>query len=105
MELDVFWTAFAKNQLAEIYAYYKEKANSQVAKKIINGIISESKLLIFQPQLGQIEELLTAREENFRYLIYSNYKIIYWLNDKKGRIEIVDVFDTRQNPIKIKRSK
>ena len=105
MELDVFWTAFAKNQLAEIYAYYKEKANSQVAKKIINGIISESKLLIFQPQLGQIEELLTAREENFRYLICSNYKIIYWLNDIKSRIEIVDVFDPRQNPVKIKRSK
>ena len=30
---------------------------------------------------------------------------IYWINTNKNRIEITDVFDTRQNPIKIKRTK
>jgi len=28
-------------------------------------------------------------------------KIVYWTNTKKNRIEITDVFDTRQNPIKL----
>jgi len=31
--------------------------------------------------------------------------MIYWINKKENRIEITDVFDTRQNPIKIKRTK
>ena len=30
--------------------------------------------------------------------------IIYWINNIEGRIEINDVFDTRQNPSKIKRT-
>jgi hypothetical protein len=52
--------------------------------------------------IGQIEELLIDREQSFRYLVHKNYKIIYWINLIKNRIEIVDVFDTRQNPEKIK---
>ena len=40
-----------------------------------------------------------------RYLVYKNYKVIYWINEKENRIEINDVFDTRQNPTKIKRTK
>ena len=43
------------------------------------------------------------------YFIYpltvKKYKIIYWFNKDKNRIEISDVFDARQNPIKIKRQK
>ncbi len=45
------------------------------------------------------------RDQEFRYLLYKNYKIIYWLNIKENRIEINDVFDTLQNPIKIQREK
>jgi plasmid stabilization system protein ParE len=58
-----------------------------------------------QPDIGQIEELLTDRIQNFRYLVHKNYKIIYWINIEQSRIEIVDVFDTRQNPVKVKRVK
>ncbi|SFG49171.1 ParE toxin of type II toxin-antitoxin system, parDE [Algoriphagus hitonicola] len=57
------------------------------------------------PKIGRIEELLKERKERFRFLIYKNYKLIYWINKKENRIEIVDVFDTRQNPIKISRGK
>jgi len=48
---------------------------------------------------------LSERPQEFRYLIYKNYKIIYWYNQHKNWIEINDVFDTRQNPIKIRREK
>ena len=58
-----------------------------------------------QPKIGQEEELLEKDSRDFRYLIYKSYKIIYLLNLEKNRIEVFDVFDTRQNPIKIKRSK
>jgi len=44
-------------------------------------------------------------KKEFRYIVFKNYKIIYWINIKKNWIEISDVFDTRQNPIKMKEIK
>jgi len=49
--------------------------------------------------------LLKDRKQTFRYLVYKNYKIIYWVNQVKNHIEITDVFDERQNPTKVKRTK
>lgn len=57
-----------------------------------------------QPRIGQEENLLKHRKQEFRYLVYKNYKVIYWINEKENRIEINDVFDTRQNPTKIERT-
>ena len=105
MEVKVFWTDFAKKQLRQIFEYHHEKVSLKIARKIVTGIVSEAKLLASNSEIGQIEELLTHRKENFRYLISTNYKIIYWINKDKQRIDIADVFDTRQNPVKIKRKK
>lgn len=55
--------------------------------------------------MGQLEELLKNRTQKFRYLIHTNYKIIYWINIEKSQIEIVDVFDCRQNPKELNREK
>ncbi len=38
----------------------------------------------------------------FRYLIYQNYKIIYYINQTTNQVIVANVFDTRQNPDKIK---
>jgi hypothetical protein len=48
---------------------------------------------------------LHKRKEKFGFMVYKNYKIIYWINEPENRIGIVDVFDTRQNSIKLKRNK
>ncbi|MCR9182830.1 MAG: type II toxin-antitoxin system RelE/ParE family toxin [Flavobacteriaceae bacterium] len=105
MELKLFWTEFSQKELEKIYKYYREKAGIRIAKKLVNGIYNETLKLKKQPKIGQTEELLKKREQEFRYLIYKNYKIIYWIDNKENRIEINDVFDTRQNPIKIERTK
>ncbi len=65
-------------------------------------IVDKTASLEFQDDIGQQEELLSHRKEKFRYLVFKNYKIIYWFNEQKNRIEISDVFDARQNPVKIK---
>lgn len=70
---------------------------------MVNEIINETLILKNQPQISQIEELLKSRREEFRYLVFKNFKIIYWINYKTHQIEINDVFDTRQNPVKIER--
>lgn len=105
MELKIFWTNFAKNELENIYDYHKKVASINVAKRIVKNIAIETKNLSTQPEMGQIEELLKDRPQNFRYLVHTNYKIIYWKNSEKNRVEIVDIFDCRQNPTKIKRNK
>lgn len=102
MELVVFWTRFAEDKLDDIYVYYESKAGVRIASKIISGIIDKTIGLKKNPLIGQKEELLSDRPQNFRYLVFNNYKIIYWINQNKSRVEIVHVFDTRQNPVKIK---
>ena len=103
--MKIFWTAFAKRELRNIFDYYKIKASPDIAQNLVIEIVEKTNALDFQSTIGQKEELLSVRKENFRYLVSKNYKIIYWINEEKNRIEIVDIFDTRQNPLKIKREK
>lgn len=51
--------------------------------------------------LGQIEDGLIELKQGHRYIVEGNYKIIYRVVGNE--IYIVDVFDCRQNPQKIKR--
>jgi toxin ParE1/3/4 len=104
MALKIYWTVFSKAELQKIFDYYKGKAGIRISRRLIDEIIAETYRLSEQPLIGQQEELLSDRKEGFRYLVYRNYKIIYWINVEMKRIEIVDVFDTRQNPLKITRS-
>ncbi len=105
MELEVYWTDFSKKELKNIFDYYKENASLDVAKNLVIGITKEAAKLKKQPQIGQEEELLEKDSRDFRYLVYKSYKIIYLVNLEENRIEVFDVFDTRQNPIKIIRGK
>ncbi len=105
MGLKIYWTDFSKNELRKIFSYYRENASSNVATNLVLGIEKKTTILKTQPYVGQKEELLINRKQGFRYLIYKHYKIIYWVNKEKNWIEISDVFDTRQNPIKIKENK
>ena len=101
MALKVYWTQFAEDKLEDIFSYYSEKASIRVALNLIDGIIEISMKLEKSPLVGQIELLLADRIQEFRYLVYKNYKLIYRINQDKKRIEIINVFDCRQNPQKI----
>jgi plasmid stabilization system protein ParE len=103
MALKIYWTDFAKSELQKIFDYHIIRAGERNTNRLIDGIIQETEPLCEQPLIGQIEELLSHRAETFRYLVHRNYKIVYWLNREKNHVEIVDVFDTRQNPTKMNR--
>lgn len=104
MEFKIIWSEFAETQLDKIYIFYEKKANYRVATRLVKGIINEPKKLLKAPDIGQEEGLLKERSNQYRYLVFKNYKLIYSVDRKNGFIKIADVFDTRQNPIKIKRS-
>ncbi|MGB0166946.1 MAG: type II toxin-antitoxin system RelE/ParE family toxin [Luteibaculum sp.] len=82
-----------------------DNASKEVAKRLVTAIITETLQLRKKPKIGQVEPLLDHRENEFRYLLYKNYKVIYWINQINNRVEVVDVFDTRQEPKKITRRK
>lgn len=100
MEIKIEWSELSLEQLHNIYDYYALKVNPGTAKKIINKIIDRVEILHINPLSGPKEELLDDMSEDFRYLVESSYKIIYW--QEYETITIASVFDCRQNPEKMK---
>jgi len=105
MAFQIIWSDQAEIELDKIYEYYCENASVRVAQNLLQKIISEPEKLLLIPEISQREELLLDRENEYRYLVFKNYKLIYYIDKKAKLIKIADVFDTRQNPIKIKRTK
>jgi toxin ParE1/3/4 len=103
MEIKIEWSDLAERQLRSIYDYFYIKASPSIAKRITNKIVGKVSILETNPSIGQKEELLQDYPEDFRYLVESNYKIIYWL--KEYTITIASVFDCRQNPVKMREIK
>lgn len=96
----VFWTKFAFNSLKEIHRYYKENVSKIIADNIRDNVLDSTSQLEILPRSGAKEELLNELKEECRFVVRGNYKIIYKIKSK--RIFIMDVFDTRQDPQKIK---
>jgi plasmid stabilization system protein ParE len=105
MNLKIIWSDFAIKQLDEIFIYYQKHIGTQRANKIIFNILHQTKTLETKPYIGQVEHLLGSRKHTYRYLIVAIYKIVYRVDETEKRIKIMDVFDTRQNPIKLTRVK
>lgn len=103
MEVKVLWTDSSLAQLQEIFDYYNLMASTSVASKIVKRIVKKSLLLESNPLIGVKEPLLADRTFEYRFIVVTNYKIIYRFNDNIARI--VSVFDCRQNPQKIENLK
>ena len=101
MEIRIEWSEKSERQLKEIFDYYSLEASPRIARKIINGILDKVSILESNPSAGPKEELLCDYPEEFRYLVESNYKIIYW--KKENLVTIASVFDCRKNPAKIQK--
>lgn len=103
--MKIVWSHFAETQLDKIYDYYLKKAGEEKASNLVVSIIRHADYLRENPKAGQLEELLADRKIEYRYIVFKNYKIIYSIDEQLQFIKIADVFDTRQNPVKIKREK
>ena len=105
MKFEVIWSDFAESQLDQIFEYYVENASLKIAKNLLQKLLAEPSRIMNNPEMLQIEELLIDRPNEYRYIVYKNYKIIYSIDYKLQLIKIADVLDTRQNPTKIKRTR
>jgi len=98
--MKIIWSTSAKEDLHEIYTYYKVVASVKIAKSIISNIYSKTRALIKHSKIGKIEENENVSGRGYRFLISDNYKIIYQIVDSKS-IRIAAIFDCRQNPDKM----
>jgi plasmid stabilization system protein ParE len=95
------FTEQAEESLKEALAYLAaEEVPLDKILAIRNNILSKAEMLLDNPKLGQKEEYLDHLGLGHRRLIESHYKIIYRLGS--DRIYITDIFDSRQDPNKMK---
>lgn len=98
-QIKIIWDLHAKADLRLIYDFIQLKS-PQGAKNVINAILLETKNIKFAQQY-QVDEILG---EPFRRIVVRNYKIIYKVHSE-FEIRILQIFDTRQNPIQLKGKK
>ncbi|TVR42348.1 MAG: type II toxin-antitoxin system RelE/ParE family toxin [Bacteroidia bacterium] len=103
--MKVVWSQFAQDALDAIYVYYFDQAGERFARNLVEVIVKYPEYLASNPKAGQLEEYLQNREIEYRYIVFKNYKIIYSIDPDLKMIKIADIFDTRQNPVKIIRKK
>jgi len=65
----ILWTDTARNQLEDIFDYYKEKANLKSSKNLIRKLIDRTIQLEKNPYSESKEPLLQNRIFEFRYLV------------------------------------
>ena len=94
--IKILWDIQAKADLKLIFEFNKLKS-LQGAKNVIRDIVAQSNNIYFVEQY-QVDECLG---EPYRRMIVRDYKIIYKIHSAT-EIRILQIFDNRQNPVKLK---
>lgn len=85
--------------LDQAFHFLSEKSPNS-ARKAITSILERVSQLENFPESGPEESSLSHRKKTHRYLVSDHHKIIYRI--EKQAVLIIRVFDTRQNPKKLK---
>lgn len=97
--MKIFWTKKSEGQLDKIYDYIAADS-SFYAKQTLSNIIQQAEKAAEAPLIGRI--VPEMNREKIREVFYHPYRIIYFLNISKKRIEILSILhqarDFRRNP-------
>jgi len=97
MKREVVITPKAKIEIEEIFNYLEAKWNNEIKRKFSNKINSAIQLIVENPELFPISNI---NKKIRKVVITKQTSLFYHFNYK--HIVIVAVFDTRQNPNKLK---
>lgn len=90
MKYEVVWSDFAEKQIDDIHKFYHSKTKSlNIANRIISRILIAPDSLKHSPEIGQREPALSNRKLEYRYIVVSNYKLIYTVNKKNYTLELL----------------
>lgn len=92
----IIWSPRAKNDLFNIlYFYFQRNENKTYSIKLNVNLRKSIQLLETHPEIGFQTDI-----ENVRNLIHGDYEIFYEI--KTNLIEIIAIWDGRQDPEKLK---
>ena len=92
----IIWTDEAKADLKDIYEFIR-KESLQGAKNVVFDIRNAPKSVCF-PQQNEKEWY----NNKYQRIIVRNYKVLYRVEESAKELIISTVFDTRQNPDKLR---
>lgn len=93
----IIWSSDAKFDLNNILKYWQNRNKSSVYSKKLRKLIRDSlKIITIYSQSGKISDF-----EEVRIKIVKDYHVLYE-QDSNDNINILRVWDTRQDPEKLK---
>ena len=94
------WHKSAIAELESIYKYYLKKT-VQGAESVRDGILSAVDRLGKEPEVNYPYEPYLGKP--FRYIKSRRYKIVHKKDNEKKEIRVLGIFDTKQEPKKIRK--
>ncbi len=98
--MKLVYTEQALKSLEESLEFIAPHVSIETLETVRNSILDRADKLIKNPSSGRREEYLEHLGLNHRRVIESHYKIIYRIINRT--IYITDIFDSRQDPTKMK---
>lgn len=93
----ICWSSFADNDFAHLLEYLDTKWNKKVAKEFIEIVDKNLYLIQKNPELFPF----LNSELNIRRCVITKHNTLFY-REKEDRIEILRLYDTRQNPTNLK---
>ena len=98
--MKLVFTQQAITSLQECLDFFPPEVASAKVNEIRDRILAKADKLLENPYIGQQEEYLEHMGLSHRRIIEGNYKIVYRIEGEA--IVITDIFDSRQDPEKMK---
>jgi len=98
--MKLIYTEQSLRSFEETLNFLAPKISYEKLMEIRDGILDAAENLAINPFIGQEEPYLEHLNLRYRRIIKDHYKIIYRVTGQY--IYITDIFDTRQDPTKMK---
>ncbi len=100
-EYKVVIADFAFESIRKTHDFLKNFSKTN-ADKQVSDLLKHSKKLQTLPRKNPLEPSLQQAAVEYRFLLFKNFKIIYTILEDEKIVLLVMVFDTRQQPGKLK---
>jgi len=98
--MKLVYTEQALTSLEETLDFISNHVSAELLDELSDSILESCETLLHQPFQGQEEPYLLHLGLGHRRLVVGHFKILYRVDEH--HIYITDIFDTRQNPMKMK---
>lgn len=100
MPKNVIWSPSAKKDFSKVLEYLSENWNIKIANEFIELTFNFVQQISINPKLFQI----ISKNEKIRKCVLNKQNTLFY-REHNSHINILRIFDTRQNPKKLKLNK